>query len=170
MKTYSVKQIAEMLDTNPETVRRWIRDDKLSAVQISKKTGNVVTEDELQRFIKSTPKYLAKFTASSLGLAGAAGPLGLGVLVGGIVASALIGYHDEKNNTDVKVKPEAFKSYLKGNIKKFEERAKKKQELIKTTEKEIEDLNKKIDQYKYLLEHDEVLNDTLESVINEKEE
>ena len=30
--------------------------------------------------------------------------------------------------------------------------------------------DKKIDQYKYLLEHDEVLNDTLESVINEKEE
>ncbi|NLC74908.1 MAG: helix-turn-helix domain-containing protein, partial [Clostridiales bacterium] len=24
MKTYSVKQIAEMLNTNPETVRRWI--------------------------------------------------------------------------------------------------------------------------------------------------
>lgn len=26
MKTYTVKEISEMLNTNPETVRRWIRD------------------------------------------------------------------------------------------------------------------------------------------------
>ena len=29
MKSYNVKEIAEMLNTNPETVRRWIRDKKL---------------------------------------------------------------------------------------------------------------------------------------------
>ena len=44
MKTYSVKQIAEMLGTNPETVRRWIRGDKMKAVQVSRKGGNVITE------------------------------------------------------------------------------------------------------------------------------
>ena len=32
MKTYSVKDIADMLNTNPETVRRWIRAGKLKAV------------------------------------------------------------------------------------------------------------------------------------------
>lgn len=168
MKTYSVKQIAEMLDTNPETVRRWIRDDKLSAVQVSKKTGNVITEDELQRFIKATPKYLPKFTASSLGVAGVAGPLGVGVIVGGIVAGALLGYYEEKNDTDVAVKTEDFKNYLKQNIKKFEKSNLQKQALIEKTQKEIEELNKKIDQYKYLLEHDEVLSDTLESAMGEK--
>ena len=31
MKTYSVKEIADLLNTNPETVRRWIRDKKLEA-------------------------------------------------------------------------------------------------------------------------------------------
>ena len=169
MKTYSVKQIAEMLDTNPETVRRWIRDNKLNAVQISKKTGNVISEDELQRFLKATPKYLPKFTASSLGVAGAAGPLGLGVLVGGIVASALLGFYDEKSKTDVAVKPEAFKSYLRDNIRKAEKKNEQKRILIERTEKEIANLDKKIEQYKYLLEHEELLNDTLESIVSEKE-
>ena len=62
MKTYSVKQIAEMLGTNPETVRRWIRDDKLKAIQVSRKDGNIVTEVELGRFINATPKYVSKLT------------------------------------------------------------------------------------------------------------
>lgn len=65
MKTYSVKQIAEMLSTNPETVRRWIRDDKLKAVQVSRKDGNLVTEAELERFLKATPKYFSKFSAGA---------------------------------------------------------------------------------------------------------
>ena len=33
MDTYSVKEIADMLNTNPETVRRWIRSGKLEAIQ-----------------------------------------------------------------------------------------------------------------------------------------
>ena len=47
MTTYSVRQIAEKLNTNPETVRRWIRDGKLKAEQTSRRDGNVVTEYEL---------------------------------------------------------------------------------------------------------------------------
>ena len=39
MRTYTVKEIAELLGTNPETVRRWIRDGKLQAVTNSKKKG-----------------------------------------------------------------------------------------------------------------------------------
>ena len=35
MDTYSVKEIADMLNTNPETVRRWIRSGKLEAIQES---------------------------------------------------------------------------------------------------------------------------------------
>ena len=37
MDTYSVKEIADMLNTNPETVRRWIRSGKLEAIQESRK-------------------------------------------------------------------------------------------------------------------------------------
>ena len=57
MDTYSVKEIADMLDTNPETVRRWIRSGKLEAIQKSRKGGNVVTKAMLDAFLKTSPKY-----------------------------------------------------------------------------------------------------------------
>ena len=57
MKSYNVKQISELLKTNPETVRRWIRSGKLEAVQSSKKEGNIISEKALLQFLKSMPKY-----------------------------------------------------------------------------------------------------------------
>ena len=69
MKTYSVKEIADMLKTNPETVRRWIRLGKLEAIQSSRKEGNVVTEQSFNKFLKSMPKY-AGIAASTVGLLG----------------------------------------------------------------------------------------------------
>ena len=44
MDTYNVKQIADMLNTQPETVRRWIRSGKLHAEKASRKDGHVVTD------------------------------------------------------------------------------------------------------------------------------
>lgn len=64
MKKYTVVQIADILDTNPETVRRWIRSDKLEAEQSSRKQGNTVTEAALQDFLRGAPKYAARFAAS----------------------------------------------------------------------------------------------------------
>lgn len=37
MDTYSVREIADMLNTNLETVRRWIRSGKLEEIQESRK-------------------------------------------------------------------------------------------------------------------------------------
>ena len=62
MSDYSVQQISKMLKTNPETVRRWIRSGKLSAVQESRKSGNLVSEEALKSFMKSTPKYAGLIT------------------------------------------------------------------------------------------------------------
>lgn len=173
MKTYSVKQISEMLETNPETVRRWIRDHELKAVQLSKKTGNVITEEELQKFVKSKPKYQPKFLAGSLGIAGLTGltgSIGMGAVVGGIIASALLGYCGEKKKTDVTIKADDLKEYLNKTIKKLESQNAKKQALLRKTEMEIETLNRKIDQYRYLLRHEDLLRGTLETVISEKED
>ena len=47
MNTYTVKEISDMLKTNPETVRRWIRLGKIEADQSSRKGGNVVSEQSL---------------------------------------------------------------------------------------------------------------------------
>lgn len=161
MKTYSVKQIAEMLSTNPETVRRWIRDNKMKAVQVSRKDGNIVTEAELERFIKATPKYFSKFSAG-VGLAALSPVIGIGALAGGIVASALLGYFDGKDSVDVRVLPEDFKDYLKESISKLNRTILQKQTLIHQTEAEINEITKQIDQYSYLLENEELLIETLE--------
>ena len=65
MKNYSVKQIAEMLDTNPETVRRWIRAGRLESSQTSKKDGNVISEEALKAFLECAPKYAAAASAAA---------------------------------------------------------------------------------------------------------
>ena len=85
MKTYSVKEIAELLNTNPETVRRWIRSGKLEAIQDSRKEGNVVTQAMLDSFLKTTPKYAGALVAGGM----IAGPLvGLTTLAAGVMAGA----------------------------------------------------------------------------------
>ena len=168
MKTYSVKQIAEMLCTNPETVRRWIRSNKMKAVQVSRKDGNIVTEAELERFLKTTPKYFSKFTAS-VRLAALSPAVGVGALAGGIVASALLGYFDGKNSVDVRVLPEDFKDYLQKNIAKLNETILQKQALIHQTEAEINEITKQIKQYSYLLENEDLLIEKLEKATTNME-
>ncbi len=168
MKTYSVKQIAEMLGTNPETVRRWIRDDKLKAVQVSRKDGNVVTEAELGRFIKATPKYFSKLNAGAA-LAAMAPVVGIGALASGIVVSALLGYFDGENSVDVRVRPQDFKNYLQGNVAKLNGIIAQKQALIHQTEAEISEISKQIEQYTYLLENESLLFDTLEKATSNME-
>ena len=85
MKTYSVKEIADLLETSPETVRRWIRDGKLQAVDDSKKKGEskIILESALNSFLKTSPKYAAVIAGSfslgagvtAFGLAGVANAL-----------------------------------------------------------------------------------------------
>ncbi len=162
MKTYSVKQIAEMLNTNPETVRRWIRSGRLNAVQTSRKGGNVVTEAELDRFRKATPKYLSK-VALGTGFAVLSPIGGIGVLAGSIAASAFLKCCEEKSNADVRIQSEDFKNYLKNNVAQLNKTLEYKKELIKQTETEIEDISRQIDQYAYLLEHEDILQDSLEN-------
>lgn len=59
---YSVKEIAEMLNVNEETVRRWLRDPNgLSGTKTSRKEGYMVTEIPLKDFLKKKPKYMKKY-------------------------------------------------------------------------------------------------------------
>ena len=80
MKTYSVKEIANMLNTNPETVRRWIREKKLEATIESKKGGHIVYESSLQSFLNSSPKYASIATTAVLST----------MMVGGLIAQKII--------------------------------------------------------------------------------
>ena len=83
-------------------------------------------------------------------------------MTGGILASALLGYFDVKNSDDVHVRPEDFKEYLQKNIEKLNGTILQKQALIHQTEAEIKEISKQIEQYTYLLENEDLLEDTLE--------
>lgn len=47
IKTYTVRQISEMLNTNPETVRRWIRDKKLNAAYSIQIAAHCIRNDDM---------------------------------------------------------------------------------------------------------------------------
>ena len=152
MNTYTVKQIAEMLDTNPETVRRWIREKKLKAIQVSRKEGNTITEDELQRFLNNTPKYASRIAdtvsifSPGLGLAVLAGSIGYG-------AVKLI---EGMKDLDVRVLPEDVHQFLKDSLDKTNDQILQKQNAIHQLEVEIAELKKQYVALHHLLEKTEL--------------
>ena len=156
MKTYNVKQIAAMLSTSPETVRRWIRDDKLKAEQSSRKEGNIVTQAELDKFLKATPKYFSKISVG-IGAAALSSMIGFPAVAGGILSGTVLGLLDVKTKANTKLYLKEIKNKLQTSIKQLNENIEKKQELVKQTEIEIAELKKQVEQFTYLLEHEELL-------------
>lgn len=163
MNTYSVKQIADMLNTNPETVRRWIRDDKLKAVQSSRKDGNVVTEAELQRFLKATPKYMPRFAASlAAGLSIATPVITIPLLLGTVLGSKFLGKLEDKKKQDIRVSAADVETYLAEAISDQQRAISEKKEAIQKLENELLEDQQQLEQLKYLLSHKELFakNDT----------
>ncbi|CBK74170.1 DNA binding domain, excisionase family [Butyrivibrio fibrisolvens 16/4] len=133
MNTYSVKEISEMLGTNPETVRRWIREGKLEATQESRKDGNTVSEANLQKFLESTPKYAGLI---------AGGALAMGVPIVGAALAVLGGVAVGASSKKMKqlqdnVSSENIISYLNEEIEKHQVAIEEKKKNIKKIEMEI---------------------------------
>ena len=152
MKTYSVKDIADLLDTNPETVRRWIRAGKLKADQASRKDGNMVREDDLYKYLRSNSKYTAVATGLAvmnpfLALTTA---VGVGVL-GAIVTS--LATKSPKNARDVSILSDDVKQTLKKSITECEETIERKRAAIAELQAEINKELQQIRDYKTALEH-----------------
>lgn len=145
MNSYTVRQIADMLKTNEETVRRWIRSGKLVATQGSKKSGNVVTSAALNQFISETPKY-AKAVAASL----ATSPFALSVVVGGLLGG-LFSLMDE--NKAEAVTSTDVEDLLKRRISLHEKRLRTKKAAIQKLQAEIDDEQQNLDKYQYALEN-----------------
>lgn len=146
MKTYTVKQIAEMLNTNPETVRRWIRDKKLNAEQSSRKDGNIITEEELQRFLKATPKY-----ALRAGAGAAAAMLVPGIGIPLAIAAWLSSNALSQEKDDLQIIPEDMKQFLRQSIHEHEANINRKQETIQQLQAEIDQEQAEIDKLTKLL-------------------
>ena len=146
MDTYSVKEIADMLNTNPETVRRWIRSGKLEAIQESRKGGNVVTKSMLDAFLKTSPKYAGIATgllASPVGLTTATA-----AIVGGILAQQLI-KNDEIKNAHVNTSE--IRKLLLGNIQSSKEIIARKKKSIKHLQEEIDEEQQRINEAERLI-------------------
>lgn len=146
MKTYTVKELSKLLHVNEETVRRWIRDNKLEAIQDSRKHGNVVTEEMLKKFLVATPKFgmLLKelFPGYKFPVIAATS------FVEGIVAH---NYLKGKKSYD-KIKVSELKGKIKSEVKKCKETIRRKEEAIRYFESEIEEEKEKIKELEALLD------------------
>ncbi len=145
MKTYSVKEIAEMLNTNPETVRRWIREQKLDATIESKKSGHIVSEAALQGFLRTSPKYAATAKASLTGAA-----VMSTVMVGGLIAQKLI---DAEQLKKARISNKDVITFLRGEIQKHEEAIAAKKGTIHQLQKQIESDQSQIAEFQKLIDN-----------------
>lgn len=170
MKTYSVKEIAEMLGTNPETVRRWIRSGKLKAEKNSRKDGNVVQEDDLYKYLRGTSRY----AGVAAGMASANSLLGISSLIAtaGIgVMAALASAGNKKKSEDIEILSDDLKKTLVNNISESRKTIENKRIAILELQTEIKKEEQKIEEYQLALKHlsDTVVNSTKVDLRNDSD-
>lgn len=68
MEFYTVKEIAEMLSVNEETVRRWIRENKLDAERGVGRQGSKVSTESLKNFLNENKGLITNSATSILGI------------------------------------------------------------------------------------------------------
>ncbi|MBI4226170.1 helix-turn-helix domain-containing protein [Candidatus Roizmanbacteria bacterium] len=56
IKLLRIREAAEMLGVNPETLRRWDREGKLKAVKVSTRGDRRYKIDDIQKFIEKNTK------------------------------------------------------------------------------------------------------------------
>lgn len=147
MKEYNVKQIAKLLKTNPETVRRWIRSGKLEAIQSSKKEGNIISEEALLKFLRSMPKYsgmAAGAIAAAIPVVGL--PLIVGPLASGLAGALFL-------QKDTKVSATYIQNYLKEEIEKLQKSCKKKKATIEQLQNDVAFEEQRIRELNYVLKN-----------------
>lgn len=162
MKNYNVKQVAEMLNTNPETVRRWVRSNKLKADKVSKKDGLVIKDSDLQRFLKAKPKYLLRYSSGLVGGAVASPIIGVPLLLSGLLGSKFMGYLDEEKQTDLRICAEDIERFLKTAIKQQEDSLKQKRATLRQIKQDIQEGEKRLEQLQYLVNHRELFSEQSE--------
>ncbi len=54
IKLLGIRQAADMLGVNPETLRRWDRDGKLLAIKVSKRGDRRYNQEDIKKFIEKS--------------------------------------------------------------------------------------------------------------------
>lgn len=148
MKSYSVKEIAELLHTNPETVRRWIRKGKLDATSgSSRKEGSSVSFAALQKFLEDSPKYAAAATASvaSPAILASAGAL---AIIGQVVAAKMA---SENSIENASVDTVQICAYIDQEAQALKKSIARKREAVEQLSQEIERDTQSLEELKKLL-------------------
>lgn len=143
MESYNVKEVAKMLNTSEETVRRWIRAGKLQATMKSRKEGRIITEAMLKEFVKATPKYAAAL-ATPVGEMVAASALLFGTII-----TKNIGKNEATKHS--KINSDEITKILFEQKASSKELIKKKQQMLTQLENEIKTEEEKIRDIDYLL-------------------
>lgn len=58
MEFYNIKDVAQILSVDEETIRRWIRNGKLKAEKLGGRIGYRINGDELNQFLKANKGWL----------------------------------------------------------------------------------------------------------------
>lgn len=148
MKSYNVKEIAELLHTNPETVRRWIRKGKLEATMgASRKEGNSVSLEALQKFLAGSPKYAAAAGAVASPPAALAS---IGAIAAGAALAAKLGYDNAIENASMDALQ--IVEYIDNESKELEESIARKRETVKQLTQEIEKDERRLEELGKILD------------------
>lgn len=135
MKSYSVKEVADMLGTNPETVRRWIRSGKLEATRgASRKEGNSVSSEALKKFMKIAPKYAAAVGAAMSSPAAIVSASVLAAIGGAVAAKS----QSEADIANAAADATQISKYLESEVRALEESISRKEETISQLKQDIE--------------------------------
>lgn len=145
MKEYTVKEVAELLDTNEETVRRWIRQDKLNATRQVGRGGNKVSEKDLEEFLKKSVKYSGVVAKTMIDI------LGPGALAMGGVAMTIPIIAEKLSETDEIQIPKEYATKIKEAIASCEKIINENEAKVVSLKKEINKNKLIIKKYKYLL-------------------
>lgn len=143
MKTYSVKEVAKMLNTSEETVRRWIRDNKIKAPMNSRKGGHIITESVLREFAKTSPKYAPAIAGSVSGILMASS-----AVLGSIIAASIV--KNEENDSS-QLHTEEIEKILVDKINASKELIKRKKTSLQQLEDEIRSEELELTNLQYLL-------------------
>lgn len=134
METYNVKDIADLLKTNPETVRRWIRSGKLKATRgASKKEGSSISSDDLLKFLENNAKYAGIVAGAASSPIGAISVALLGA-AGGIAALKHENDRTIENSTATQYQ---IRAYLNNEIQRLSEGVEQKEKVASQLKAEI---------------------------------
>lgn len=147
MKKYTVRQIADMLHTNPETVRRWIRAGKLKSQQDSAKGENIIYKTDLDEFLNNTPKYASIVAGLAIGSA-IVSPLGA---VASAIASGTVLAFIKSNIENTQISKQELITLLGCAIAEKEKEISDQEEVVDAVTKKLKKYRKELEDLKNML-------------------